>query len=112
MAVSAEHPLARAARLTGFGDDVIVSLRRAGPAIDDRVAALAAETDAKAGLAEREIGGGSLDVLFRLNPEVTPETLSGLAVGAGSGVASGVGEGSGGGGSGGGGGGGGGGATL
>lgn len=33
--------------------------------------------------AGREIGGGSLDVLFRLNPAVAPETHHGLAVGAG-----------------------------
>jgi diaminopimelate decarboxylase len=41
------------------------------------------ETAALVRLADREIGGGSLDVLFRLNPEVTPETHQGLAVGAG-----------------------------
>ena len=35
-------------------------------------------------LAGRGIANGSLDVLFRLNPEVAPETLEGLAVGAGS----------------------------
>jgi diaminopimelate decarboxylase len=34
-------------------------------------------------LADREIGSGSLDILFRLNPEVVPETIEGLAVGAG-----------------------------
>ncbi len=34
-------------------------------------------------IADAEIGPGSLDVLFRLNPEVTPETHRGLAVGAG-----------------------------
>lgn len=34
-------------------------------------------------IAGREIGGGSLDVLVRLNPEVIPETHAGLAVGAG-----------------------------
>lgn len=34
-------------------------------------------------IADAEIGAGSLDVLFRLNPAVTPETHHGLAVGAG-----------------------------
>jgi diaminopimelate decarboxylase len=32
----------------------------------------------------RRIGGPPLDVLYRLNPDVAPETLTGLAVGAGS----------------------------
>jgi diaminopimelate decarboxylase len=41
------------------------------------------EAAALAALAGGEIGDGSLDVLFRLNPEVTPETHDGLAVGAG-----------------------------
>ena len=41
------------------------------------------EAAALVGLAGRGIGDGSLDVLFRLNPEVTPETHEGLAVGAG-----------------------------
>jgi len=41
------------------------------------------EAAALAALADREIGSGSLDILFRLNPEVVPETLDGLAVGAG-----------------------------
>jgi diaminopimelate decarboxylase len=34
-------------------------------------------------IARAGIAGGSLDVLFRLNPEVMPETHDGLAVGAG-----------------------------
>ena len=34
-------------------------------------------------IAAAEIGAGSLDVLFRLNPAVAPETHQGLAVGAG-----------------------------
>lgn len=33
-------------------------------------------------LARRDLAGGSLDILFRLNPEVSPETHAGLAVGA------------------------------
>ena len=41
------------------------------------------EAAALVGLAGRGIGDGSLDILFRLNPEVTPETQEGLAVGAG-----------------------------
>jgi diaminopimelate decarboxylase len=41
------------------------------------------EAAALVALAGRGIGDGSLDVLFRLNPEVTPETHEGLAVGAG-----------------------------
>ncbi|HEX4897915.1 MAG TPA: hypothetical protein VFV53_06095 [Candidatus Limnocylindrales bacterium] len=41
------------------------------------------EAAALVGLAGRGIGDGSLDILFRLNPEVTPETHEGLAVGAG-----------------------------
>jgi len=40
------------------------------------------EAAALAALARR--AGVQLDVLYRLNPDVTPETLSGLAVGAGS----------------------------
>jgi diaminopimelate decarboxylase len=42
------------------------------------------EADALVGAAGRAIGEGpaSLDVLFRLNPEVVPETVRGLAVGA------------------------------
>lgn len=35
-------------------------------------------------IAREGIGGGSLDILFRLNPEVAPETHHGLAVGSGS----------------------------
>jgi diaminopimelate decarboxylase len=34
-------------------------------------------------IAGSDIGGGSLDILFRLNPAVAPETHRGLAVGAG-----------------------------
>ncbi|HSO28312.1 MAG TPA: hypothetical protein VLS28_00275 [Candidatus Sulfomarinibacteraceae bacterium] len=41
------------------------------------------EAAALVGIAGAEIGDGSLDVLFRLNPEVAPETHSGLAVGVG-----------------------------
>ena len=41
------------------------------------------EAAALVALAGRGIGDGSLDVLFRLNPEVSPETHEGLAVGAG-----------------------------
>lgn len=44
------------------------------------------EAEALARIARRRMGrsGASLDVLFRLNPEVTPETQHQLAVGAGS----------------------------
>jgi diaminopimelate decarboxylase len=43
------------------------------------------EADALVAIAGRRLGraGASLDVLFRLNPEVVPETLRELAVGAG-----------------------------
>lgn len=45
------------------------------------------EAEALVGVARRRLGGGrpgaSVDVLFRLNPEVAPETQPGLAVGAG-----------------------------
>lgn len=40
------------------------------------------EAAALVAVARAEIGSGSLDVLFRLNPEVSPETHLGLAVGA------------------------------
>lgn len=40
------------------------------------------EATALAAIVRRQ-GGPSLDVLFRLNPDVAPETLAGLAVGAG-----------------------------
>ncbi len=39
------------------------------------------EARALAGLARGGIGGAALDVLFRLNPAVRPDTLAGLAVG-------------------------------
>jgi diaminopimelate decarboxylase len=39
------------------------------------------ETEALAAIVRRH--GGRLDVLYRLNPDVAPETLAGLAVGAG-----------------------------
>lgn len=41
------------------------------------------EASALVRIAAAGLGDGSLDVLFRLNPEVAPETLRGLAVGAG-----------------------------
>ena len=41
------------------------------------------EAQALVGLARTSIGDGSLDVLFRLNPSVQPDTHAGLAVGAG-----------------------------
>jgi diaminopimelate decarboxylase len=41
------------------------------------------EGEALVRMARTAIGDGMLDVLFRLNPEVTPETHQGLAVGAG-----------------------------
>lgn len=41
------------------------------------------EASALVRIAAKEIGNGTLDVLFRLNPAVNPETLDGLAVGAG-----------------------------
>jgi diaminopimelate decarboxylase len=40
------------------------------------------EARALVGIAARSLGGADLDVLFRLNPEVAPETLRELAVGA------------------------------
>jgi diaminopimelate decarboxylase len=40
------------------------------------------ESEALASIAGAELEGASLDVLFRLNPEVVPETQAGLAVGA------------------------------
>lgn len=41
------------------------------------------EAAALAAIAGRHGGGQRLDVLYRLNPDVSPETLAGLAVGAG-----------------------------
>lgn len=41
------------------------------------------EAAALAALAGRHGGGQRLDVVYRLNPDVSPETLAGLAVGAG-----------------------------
>jgi diaminopimelate decarboxylase len=41
------------------------------------------EEAAELAAAARHLGGHKIDVLYRLNPDVTPETLSGLAVGAG-----------------------------
>jgi diaminopimelate decarboxylase len=43
------------------------------------------EAEALVGIASRRVGrgGARLDVLFRLNPEVVPETIRGLAVGSG-----------------------------
>jgi len=43
----------------------------------------AAALAAIGGRAHREAGAGRVDVLYRLNPDVAPETLAGLAVGAG-----------------------------
>lgn len=41
------------------------------------------EAAALASIADKRPGGPRLDVLYRLNPDVSPETLAGLAVGAG-----------------------------
>ena len=42
------------------------------------------EAEALAAIAGRRGGGPRIDVLYRLNPDVSPETLAGLAVGTGS----------------------------
>jgi len=63
--------LRAAARVAGDGRP----LRWVAIESADEAAALAAIV--------RRQGGGRLDVLYRLNPDVVPETLAGLAVGAG-----------------------------
>jgi diaminopimelate decarboxylase len=62
----------RAAALAGAGGDPLLWVAIESP---EEAAALAAVV--------RRVGAPPIDVLFRLNPDVAPETLTGLAVGAG-----------------------------
>jgi diaminopimelate decarboxylase len=74
--------------LEGIGKtpaDLRAAARAAGGGSPLRWVALESpeEAEALAGFVARGRGGLRLDVLYRLNPDVVPETLAGLAVGAG-----------------------------
>jgi len=73
--------------LEGVGktdDDLRAAVRAAASGAPLRWSAIESLDEARAlvGIAARSLGSARLDVLFRLNPEVTPETLRELAVGA------------------------------
>jgi len=73
--------------LEGVGktdDDLRAAVRAAASGAPLRWSAIESLDEARAlvGIAARSLGSARLDVLFRLNPEVAPETLRELAVGA------------------------------
>src|SRR6185436_9773588 len=73
--------------LEGVGktdDDLRAAVRAAASGAPLRWSAIESLDEARAlvGIAARSLGSAQLDVLFRLNPEVAPETLRELAVGA------------------------------
>ncbi len=72
--------------LEGVGKTTLDLRAAAEAAVEDPLRWVALESPEEAAALRAEVeraGGAQLDVLYRLNPDVAPETLAGLAVGAG-----------------------------